>query len=436
MQEPTLIQLILLQVTLILLNAVFACAEIAVISMHNTRIEQLAQEGDQRARRLGRIKKNPARFLATIQVAITLSGFLASAFAADNFSDQLADLLQKAGFALPLKTLDTISVVLITLILSYFTLVFGELVPKRLAMKKTEKLSLALSGLIAFISRLFAPVVGLLTVSTNFVLRLLRIDPAAEEDSISEEDIRLLIAQGTKKGVIAKEESQLLHNVFEFDNLAISEFATHRTEIVPLWLGEPLEEWEKIFYSHHFTRYLVCDKSIDDIIGIVDVRDYFRLKNRTLAKVLAEAITPAYFVPATLKADVLFRQMKQTHSFFAVVLDEYGGTFGIVTMKDLVEQLVGKLTPEEDETASSINRLSSDSWQIGGQVRLDDVAETLGVTLPLNAYDTFGGYVFGVYGSVPRDGAHFEIQSDGLTIRALQIQAHKLITAEVRKTVS
>ena len=436
MQEPTLIQMILLQLTLILLNAVFACAEIAMISMHDTRVEQLAREGNKKAGRLERIKKNPARFLATIQVAITLAGFLGSAFAASNFSGEMAGLLQRAGVSLPVNTLDTISVILITLILSYFTLVFGELVPKRLAMKKTEELSLALSGLILFISRLFAPVVGLLTLSTNLILRLLKIDPAEEEDAPSEEEIRLLIARGAKKGVIAKEESQLLHNVFEFSDLTVSEFATHRTEIVPLWLNEPLDEWEKVFFAHHFTRYLVCDRSIDDVVGIVDVRDYFRLKNRTLAKVLAEAVSPAYFVPATLKADVLFKQMKETRNFFAVALDEYGGIFGIVTMKDLVEQLVGKLTPEEDETSSAISRLGPDSWQIGGQVRLDDAAEALGVTLPLATYETFGGYVFGVYGSVPRDGDQFEIESDGLLIRVLRIQAHKLIAAEVRKAVS
>ena len=314
-----------MQLILLICNAVFACAEIAVISLNDNRLAKLAAEGDKRAVRLARLTNQPARFLATIQVVITLSGFLGSAFAAENFSDGIVDWLVGLGVGIPRGTLDTITVTLITLVLSYITLIFGELVPKRVAMRNAEKLSLAISGLMTFISKLFAPIVWLLTVSTNAVLRLLGIDPNEKDEEVSEEEIRMMVDVGSEKGVIDEEEQRMIQNVFEFDDLAVEEFATHRTDMVVLWEDESVEQWNQTIRENRHSLYPVCGETADDVIGILNAKDYFRLEERTRENILREAVRPAYFVPQSIRADVLFRQMKKTRNHFAVVLDEYGG---------------------------------------------------------------------------------------------------------------
>lgn len=432
MEDPILWQ-IFLQLALIALNAIFACAEIAVISMNDNKLAQMAAQGDKRAVRLARLTSQPARFLATIQVAITLSGFLGSAFAADNFSDKLVQWLVGLGVSIPVSTLDTISVIVITLILSYFTLVFGELVPKRIAMKKAEPLALGMSALISFIAKLFAPIVWMLTASTNGILRLCGIDPNAQDEQVSEEEIRMMVDVGSQKGVIDMEEKEMIQNVFEFDDLTVAEFATHRTEISLLWLDESVEEWEKTIHASRHTLYPVCGETVDDVVGILNVKDYFRLTDKTHDKVMEEAVKPAYFIPESICADVLFRQMKKTHNHFAVVLDEYGGMTGIVTMNDLLEQLVGDL---EDDAQSErapveLEQIDGKTWTLSGSVPLDKVSDKLGVDLPVDDYDTFGGFVFGSYGSIPDDGSAFELDAASLHIQVTQIKDHRIERAVV-----
>lgn len=419
---------ILLQVILIGLNAIFACAEIAVISMNETRLEQLAAEGNKKAVRLSRLTSQPARFLATIQVAITLSGFLGSAFAADNFSDSLTAWLLGIGVPIPERTLDTISVVVITIILSYFTLIFGELVPKRLAMKKTEQLALGMATMISVLARLSAPIVWILTESTNGILRLCGIDPAAEEDEVSEEEIRMMVDAGSRKGVIDSAEQEFIQNVFEFDDLAVGEFATRRKDLSILWTEESMEQWDEMIHDSRHTRYPVCGESVDDVIGILNVKDYFRLREKTRENVMKEAVQAPFFVPEGIRADVLFRQMKESRNHFAVVLDEYGGTEGIVTINDLLEQLVGDLEDEDcaDEKQEGIEQIDDTTWKIYGNLPLDEVAEALQVPLPVEEYDTFSGFVFATYGSVPVDGSRIEVKTDKLQILVTKICEHQV----------
>lgn len=419
---------ILLQIILIGLNAIFACAEIAVISMNDTRLEQLTAEGDKRAVRLSRLTSQPAKFLATIQVAITLSGFLGSAFAADNFSDSLTSWLLGIGVPIPEKTLDTISVVVITIILSYFTLIFGELVPKRLAMKKTEQLALGMSTLISALAQLSAPIVWVLTVSTNGILRLCGIDPAAEEDEVSEEEIRMMVDAGSRKGVIDFEEKEFIQNVFEFDDLAVGEFATRRKDITILWTEESMEQWDEMIHESRHTRYPVCGESVDDVVGILNVKDYFRLKEKTRENVMKNTVNAPFFVPEGIRADVLFRQMKESRNHFAVVLDEYGGTEGIVTINDLLEQLVGDLEDEDcpEEKQEGIEQVDDTTWKIYGNLPLEEVAETINVPLPIEEYDTFSGFVFATYGSVPVDGSKIEVKTDKLQILVTKICEHQV----------
>ncbi len=417
---------LILQVILIALNAVFACAEIAVISVNDNKLAKLASEGNKRAARLASLTSQPARFLAIIQVAITLSGFLGSAFAADNFSGKLTAWLVSLGIGIPVKTLGTVSVVVITIILSYFTLVFGELVPKRIAMKKAESLALGMSSLIASISRLFAPIVWLLTVSTNGMLRLLGIDPNEDAEQVSEEEIRMMVDVGGEKGTIDRDEQELIQNVFEFDDLTAGEIATHRTEITLLWMDESTEKWEKTIHESRHSLYPVCDESVDNVVGVLNAKDYFRLNDKSREQVLKNALKPAYFVPETVKADVLFRNMKRSHNYFAVILDEYGGMSGIVTVNDLVEQLVGEFDDDEDSDGilPSIERIDSKTWKLSGNVSLEDVSEQLGVSLPIDDYETFGGFVFGALGSIPEDGTTLEFDTANLHIKVIEIRDH------------
>ena len=420
---------LLLQVVLIFLDAVFAAAEIAVISVSDAKLAKLEEDGNKKAKKLKKLTENPANFLATIQIAITLSGFLASAFAAENFSDDLTEFILSTGFtAVSPQVLNSVSVVVITLLLSYFTLVFGELVPKRVAMKKTEQLALGVASLITVISKVCAPVVWILTASTNGVLRLMGIDPNSDDDEVSEEEIRLMVDEGAQKGVIDADDQEMINNVFEFDDLVADEFATHRTDISLLWLEESTEEWADTIHESRHSKYPVCDETVDKIIGVLDVKDFFRLQNEPKEVILKEAIRPAYFVPESIHADVLFKQMKKTHNYFAVVLDEYGGMTGIVTMNDLLEQIVGDLdeepTPEEEEP--EIEKLDSKTWKIQGGADLEEVAEAPKVDLPVDEYDTFGGYIFGNYGTIPDDGSVFEIDLPPLHIKVTEIKDHRI----------
>lgn len=424
---------LMLQLILISLNAIFACAEIAVISVSDAKTASLAAKGDKRAIRLARLNNDPAKFLATIQVAITLSGFLGSAFAADNFSERLVSWVTGLGVTIPSSTLDTIAVIVITLILSYLTLVFGELLPKRLAMKNAEKLALKLSGLICFFSIIFKPIVSLLTASTNGLLRLLGIDPNADGEEVSEEEILLLVDAGNQKGIIDSSEQRFIKNIFEFDDITVGEFATHRTDIVVLWADETLDQWRKIASESSFSRYLVCDETIDNVVGVIKMKDLFAYKDSSKEEIVRKCMKTPYFIPESLFADELFRRMQNSHNHFAVVLDEYGGMYGIVTMNDLLEQLVGSLYDEDTpfDEINEIEQIDSNTWNIRGSAYLDDVADMLGVTLPLEEYDTFGGYVFGTYGSFPADGSTFELDSNGLHIKVTDIKAHKIEKAVV-----
>lgn len=424
--------MLLLQVVLIALNAVFASAEIAIISMNDNKLAKMAQEGNKKAIKLAKLTSKPARFLATIQVAITLSGFLGSAFAADNFSDKLVALVMKTGINIPEKTLDSIVVILITLILSYFTLVFGELVPKRVAMRKAESLALGMASMITFISKAFAPLVFLLTASTNLVLRLMRIDSDAADDDVSEEDIRMMVDAGSEKGAIDSTEKEFIQNVFEFDDLAVEEIAVHRTEVSLLWMEESVEEWNKTINGSRHTMYPVCDETVDNIVGILNAKDYFRLSDKSKDNILKNAVTPAYFVPESIKADVLFKNMKDSRNTFAVVLDEHGGTTGIITMSDLLEQLVGDFDADRPEkTEPAIQSLDSKTWKILGTAELDDIERELGVSFGDNENNTFSGLIFDTLGAVADDGSSFELNAYNLIIKVTGVTDHQVDSAVV-----
>ena len=425
---------VILLVVLIFVNAAFASAEIAVISLNEVKLKKLAPEGDKRVKRLNKLTKQPARFLATIQVAITLASLLQSAFAADNFAEPMAAALLEAGVPISAGVLETICIIIITLILSYFSLVFGELVPKRIAMKKAESLALGMSGVLYGVSKIFAPLVWLLTVSTNGILRLMKINPEEEEEKVTEEEIRGLLLEGNEQGTIQSEENEIIQNVFEFDDTDVQEICTHRREIVALHMEDDDEDWARTIFENRHTFYPVCDKTMDDVIGILDTRDYFRMNERSKESLIAHAMQQPLFIPETMTANVLFRKMKESRTYFAVVVDEYGGLTGIITLHDIMESLVGDLEDKnEPPRPSEIEQLSQDEWCIQGCAPLDDVAEALDISLPTDTYDTFSGYICGMLDRVPNDGERFKCESEELIIEVREVESHTVGAAIVKR---
>ena len=421
---------LLLQVVLIALNAVFACAEIAVISISDAKLETMIEDGNKRAIKLARLTKQPARFLATIQVAITSAGFLGSAFAADYFAPVLSGWLLSLGVPLSASALNTICLVLVTIILSYVTLIFGELVPKRLAMKKSDELALGMAGMLSFVAKVFKPLVSLLTASTNGVLRLMGMDPNADDEEVTEEEIQMMVDTGSRKGTINPEESEMIHNVFEFNDLSVNDIATHRRDVTVLWTDDSEEEWNEIIRQTHHTMYPVCSEDIDNIVGVLNVRDYFCLTDHSRENVLKNAVKPAFFIPESVRADVLFRRMKQTRCHFAIVLDEYGGMEGIVTITDLLSEIVGDYDEEEEP---EIVKLSDDSWQIRGTTSLEDVEDAIGISFDEEDCDTFGGLILSRKGFIPKDGSQFEMELSGLLIHVTEIQGHRIENTVVQR---
>ena len=415
---------IILLIILIALNAMFAATEIAVISMNDVKLKNMAEGGDKRAIRLVNLTEQPARFLSTIQVAITLASLLQSAVAAETFADQIVDKLLDAGVSIAPGVLHGVSIVVITLILSYFTLVFGELVPKRVAMKKTELIALGMSGILYGVAKAFAPIVWLLTKSTNGILRILRINPEEEDSSVTEESIKMMLAEGKEKGVIQPEEDELIQNIFEFDDITAEEMCTHRRDVIALSLSDDFEEWKKTIRESRHTKYPVCGDNLDDIVGVLDTRDYFMHPAGDKQQVVDNTVEKAMLVPESMKANSLFRKMQENREYFAVVIDEYGGMSGIVTLHDIMEALLGDLSEKESPIKpEEIEKLSEDKFVIQGSADLEDVAEALDIEMPIDVYDTFSGFICGVLGRIPEEGEKFKCQWEDWTITAHNVKS-------------
>lgn len=416
---------IILQIVLIFFNAIFASAEIAVISTNERKLQKLAKSGDKRANRLLKLKDQPSKFLSTIQVAITLAGFLGSAFAAENFAGPLVDVLVDTGIPLSRGILHSFCVVLITIILAYFNIVFGELIPKHIAMKRAEKTALGVSGLLRVVSVIFAPIVWLLTASTNGLLRLMGINPNDEGEEVTEEDIVMMAEAGSEKGSIETEENELIKNIFDFKEQTVGEACTHRKDADLLFMQESDLEWSQKIKETHHTYYPICGKNIDDIVGVLNTKDYFRLENTSRKNVMEKAVSPALFVAETTPANMLFSKMKSTREYFAVVVDEYGGVSGIITLHDLIELIVGDLIEKDEQADYEIIPLEENKWQINGLAPIDEVEETLKIKIPKNEneyFETFSGYVSSLIDSLPEDGTTFEVSTDQMKIEVLNIE--------------
>ncbi len=424
---------IVLIIVFTFLNAVFACAEIAVISMNETKLKHLVENGNKRAKKLAALTEQPSRFLATIQVAITLSGFLNSAFASDNFAGLIADALMKTGIPVPRSVLNSVAVLVVTIVLSYISIVFGELVPKRFAMKNSESLSLGLAPTLYGVAKLFSPLVSLLTVSTNLILKLFGMDPTEDDDQVTKEEIQMMLMEGNEQGVIDTQENEFIQNVFEFNDISADEICTHRSDVVVLDADDSLEEWKESIFKNRHSYYPVYKDSKENIVGILDTKDYFRLEEVTKESIFEKAVEPAFFIPENIKAAKLFERMKQTRNYFAVLLDEYGEMSGIVTLHDLVEALVGDLYEENEDVTEKIQKLAPNIWRIRGDAEIDDVVEQLKITLPKEQddFDTFNGLIYSIIDRIPEDGSQFVCDAYGMRIHVKSVEKHKIVEAVV-----
>ncbi len=434
--DPFLPKLIIL-IVLILVNAFFAAAEIAVISLSETKLKKQAEEGDKKAQRLLRLTQAPDRFLSAIQIAITLAGFLSSAFAADSFSDPLVKwLVEERGVtALDPRALNNIMVVLITVALSYFSLVLGELVPKRIAMKKTEAVARFTLGPVCAAAAVFRPVVWLLSKSTNGVLRLLHIDPKADREDVSEDEIRMMVDLGEERGAIEASEKELIENIFEFNNTTAEDVMVHRTDMVMVSAQDTSDEVLSAILGSGRSRFPVYREDADDIVGILNTRDFLLNAQAEQPRPLAELLRPAYFVPESVRTDVLFRDMQSKKVHMAIVVDEYGGTSGLVTMEDLLEEIVGNIYDEFDPLEEKdIEQVEPGVWKVSGGCGLDRVAEALEVEFPEDEEsDTLGGLVFAQLSVIPEDGARLEVDACGLHIKVLNFTDRRVEWALVSK---
>ncbi len=433
MDDPIGSQL-LLQVLLVCVNAFFAATETAMVSLNDNKIKKQAEDGDKKAALMLRMVEAPTQLLSTIQVCITLSGFLASAFAADSFAKLLADALRNIGvtFVSP-STLNSICLILITLVLSFFMIVLGELLPKRIALQNPEKVARATCGVIEFVSKLFKPLVWLLTVSTNGVLRLLRINPDASSDEVTEEEIRMMVDIGSENGAIEQDERTMIENIFEFNNTTAGDVMVHRMDVVALHVDDSDEEILKEIRESGLSRFPVYDNDIDDIVGVLNTRDFLLNLQSENRKPTRELLRSAYLVPETVSADTLFSNMQKQKIHLAIVVDEYGGTSGIVTMEDLLEEIVGNIYDEFDPNEEAeIEKLGNNLWRVMGTVDLETLSEALNIELPLEEeYDTLGGMVFSTLSSIPEDGSTPEMDINGLHVQVESIEDHRIEKALV-----
>ena len=425
---------LLILIILVLLNSFFAASEMALVGLNDSKIKRMAEEGDKKAKMLHNLISEPGRFLSTIQIGITLAGFLASAFAGDFFAEPLAIALQNLGIPLSLNVLSTLSLIAVTILLSYFTLVFGELVPKQLALKNPEPIAKVAAAPLTILFKVCSPIVKFLTFSTNTVIRLFGVDPNAKNNEATEEEIRMLIDVGSEQGTIQLTEHKMINNIFEFNDKTVSDIVTHRTDMSVLPINATLEETIELVNIDKYTRYPIYEGDIDNIVGILHIKDLLQYINKSNTEDfnLKDLVKKPYFVLETQSVDVLFTFMQKNNAHIAIVLDEYGGTEGLVTIEDVIEEIVGEISsetegPEEEE----IRQLDEHSYLVKGITHLYKLEDILHVEFPTEEYDTLNGFLISQLGYFPEFGDKPLITYKNITFEATGIEENRIETVKI-----
>ena len=418
---------------LILFNAYFAASEIAYISLNDAKIEKQAKEGNKKAKQIQKMLKSPSKFLATIQIGITLAGFLSSAFASDAFADKLAPVLNTWFPMISLGVWKSVSIILITIILSFFTLVLGELVPKRIAMKNYEKIAFGTISVIRALSILTLPFVKLLTFVTNMISKLFGVGES-EEEIVTEEEIKMMVDQGEEKGTIGEEERELINNVFEFNDITVSEIMTHRTDIFGIDINSKIEDiiQDMAKEDYRYSRIPVYDETIDEIKGILYVKDVLKNMNKKTSKIKS-IMKEAYFVPQNKLINELFKELQKNKKQMAVIVDEYGGTAGIVTMEDILEELVGDIYDEYDKIEQEYEKLDENTYLISGSLPIYDVNKLLDAKIPEGDYDTLSGFFFFFLGRIPEDEETPIIETESVTYKIEEYEDKRIVKVKACK---
>ena len=423
---------IILLVILIALNAFFAAAEIAFISLNDTKIDLQAKEGNKKAKAIKGMLENPSKFLATIQIGITLAGFLSSAFASEAFASELAPVLFRLVPAISLQSWNKIAIIIITMILSYFSLIFGELVPKRVAMKYSEKLAFASIGVIKTISILTAPFVKFLTVSTNIVSKIVGVG-AVEEETVTEEEIRMMVDVGEEKGTIDTEEKEMINNIFEFNDKTVSEIMIPRKDVFALDMNLSISKViEELTEDFRYSRVPVYDETIDNIKGIVYVKDILlSTKNKNVR--IKNLVKEAYFVPETKLVNELFDELRKNRKQIAIILDEYGGTSGIVTMEDILEEIVGEIYDEYDEIDNKYEKIDENTYLMSGGMSISDIEKLLDIEIPDGDYDTLSGYLLDGLGRIPTEKEKPILETENAIYKIEKTAEKRIVKVKVCK---
>lgn len=431
MDDPgstSLIFQIVLLFILILVNAFFAMSEIAIISLNDSKIEKMAENGHKKAKQIMRLTENSSSFLSTIQIGVTLAGFLTSASASQVFAQRLTDAVSPIlPDSIPVSLIHSISVVLITLIMSYFSLVFGELAPKRIAMQVPERISFLAVGPLLFVAKITKPAVKLLSFSTNLVVRIFGFDPNSDEETVTEEEIRMMVDVGQEKGVIEDTQKEMIDNIFEFDDIDVSDIMTHRTDMYAVEANDSLQNVIDISVEQGYSRIPVYDDDPDNIIGIAYIKDLIQYIGKSLPENgLRSIMRKAYYVPESKKCGQLFKEMSESHVQMAIVVDEYGGTAGLVTLEDLLESIVGNIQDEYDNEDEEISRIDDATFTIDGTTDIEEVGDLIGVTFPEGDYDTLGGYIISRLGFLPSDGEMNSLEFENFRFTVLSVEDRRI----------
>ena len=424
-------QLIVL-VILIFLNAFFAATEMAFVTLNDAKIDKQAKQGNKKAISIQKMLKNPSKFLATIQIGITLAGFLSSALASDAFASKIAFYIYQTTNTLTYETWTGISMVIVTIILSYFSLVFGELVPKRIAMKNYEKLAFASIGIIKSISMVTAPFVRFLTFSTNIVSKLFGVGDT-DEQTVTEEEIRMMVDVGQEKGNINIEEKKMINNVFEFNDRIASEIMVHRTNMVAVDINMTISEVvEKMAADKRYSRIPVYDENIDDIKGIVYLKDIL-ISNKNWNTKIKSLVKEAYFVPETKLINELFEELRKNKKQIAIIIDEHGGTAGLVTMEDILEEIVGEIYDEYDKEEKKVEKIDEKTFILEGDIPIYEVEKIIGIEIPEGDYDTLSGYLLENLERIPNDKEKPIFKTEKAIFKVEKCKENKILKVKIKK---
>ncbi|EAC5257424.1 hemolysin family protein [Listeria monocytogenes] len=428
--QQIILQLILI-VVLTMLNAFFASAEMALVSLNKNRVKSQAETGDKKAVMLAKLVDDPSKFLATIQVGITLAGFFSSASAATSIATRLESVFGGSSFAKEL------SIIVVTIVLSYITLVFGELYPKRLALQKSEKIARVSVRPIMAVGIVLRPFVKFLSFSTDILVKLTRMEKNTDNEKMTREEMQLLIETGRRDGVIEVEELQMLRGVFEMDNKYAREVMVPRTDAFMIDAETESEELCDALLSENFSRVPVFTGDQDSVLGILHMKDFFAEARKSgFENIDVKALVKdAYFAQETMFIDDLLKNMQRTRNQMAILMDEYGGVAGIVTVEDLLEEIVGEIDDENDVFSDEVKKIDETTFIVEGRMPLDDFNEMFHVELPSRGVDTVAGFVLTLTGTIPEEDDKVVVEYGTLRFTVEEMNDARLVSVRVEKDI-